>query len=188
MKRRIMISLTIAVLCLGLLASCSTSTISSIAQPPPDSSDRPAISGDNTTTGNKVGDNAPNFELPLHDGDSVALNDLRGKPVLLNFFATWCGPCMAEMPDIHKIHEEYGDKVHVLCVDVGETSDIVEEFLTEGGYSFPVALDLENITSEPYGLTGIPQTYVLNSDGIITWHQLGTSDYKAFAAQLDALL
>lgn len=187
MKSRILMTLLISALCVAMLAACSCGTTSESSQPAASSASQ-GTSSVGAATGNRVGDEAPELELPLYDGGSVSLNELRGKPVFLNFFATWCGPCVRELPDIQKIYEDYGDSVHVLCVNSGEDAETVSEFLADKSYSFPIALDVDNVTTKPYSIEAIPQTFVLDSEGVISWHMLGGADYKTFAAALDALL
>ena len=89
--------------------------------------------------GTQVGNRAPGFQLNNLDGQSVSLSDFRGSPVLLNFWATWCGPCRFEMPFIQEIFEDkvWTDKgLKILAVDIGESPSDVKEFLNSNGFSF----------------------------------------------------
>ncbi len=88
-----------------------------------------------------VGSAAPDFTLELLDGGTVQLAELKGKPVVVNFFATWCQWCVYEMPDIEKIYNDYGDDIHVVIIDVDEPIKDVERFLEKTPYPMPFALD-----------------------------------------------
>ena len=131
---------------------------------------------------------APDFTAELTDGNSFTLSEQQGKVVLLNFWATWCSPCVEEMPALEKVYQEYGDQVEVLAVDCGEEKETVDQFLEEKDYSFPVAYDEKNEISEKYPSDGIPYTLVIGKDGTVTetfTGSLGTEEqYKAYRRAL----
>lgn len=110
-------------------------------------------------------------------GEEVSLEDYRGKIVFLNFWATWCQYCRAEMPDVQKLHEEYEDVV-VLAVDVREEQDVVEEYIDEGGYTFQVLMDTTGEVSEYYYVSGLPTTYTIRADGSISRYFSGMLTYE----------
>lgn len=111
---------------------------------------------------------APDFSLIRFDtGEKVSLNDLRGKPVILNFWATWCGPCRAEMPALQAAYERYGDDLLVVGVDQGEEGAVVGPFLEEFGIGFPILLDGDMAVGREYRIMGLPTTFFLDSQGII---------------------
>lgn len=114
----------------------------------------------------EVGDMAPNFAFFLADGRGADLASLQGKPVVLNFWATWCGPCRAEMPDLVALHEEDADLV-VLEVNVGEELSAVEEFATEFGMNMTVVLDQEDLIRRAYLVRNMPTTVFIKADGTI---------------------
>ncbi len=114
------------------------------------------------------GELAPDFELQSLDGEAVSLSDFRGQPVLLNFWATWCGPCVGEMPLLQEIHEEWEAKgLALLAVNVGDTSTQVKDFMQSYNLSMPVLLDTRRSVSGRYSIIGIPTTFFIDKDGII---------------------
>ena len=113
-----------------------------------------------------VGEIAPNFAFFLADGRGADLASLQGKPVVLNFWATWCGPCRAEMPDLVALHESDTDLV-VLEVNVGEELSAVEEFASEFGMNMTVVLDQEDLIRRAYGVRNMPTTVFIKADGTI---------------------
>lgn len=114
---------------------------------------------------------APDFELETLKGDKIKLSDLKGKTVVLNFFATWCPPCKAEMPGFVSTMEEYGEKnkdVVFLFVDVDEDEGTVEQFLKERNYTFAPLMDKGGTVYSKYTLRGgIPTTTIVDKDGNI---------------------
>jgi peroxiredoxin len=127
-----------------------------------------------TSQGTGAGSQAPDFQLPDLDGNVVSLSGLRGSPVLLNFWASWCGPCREEMPYIQQIHEEWsGRGLVVLTVNLGENADDVREFMEEFDLTFPALLDTETSLAETYNVGGIPTTYFIDKEGIIRERKIG---------------
>ena len=129
-----------------------------------------------------VGSLAPDFELPLLDGGTIRLSDQRGKVVFLNFWATWCAPCLVEMPDMDKLNSilDHPDFV-MLSVSVDEGGEeVVRGVLEEHSWSFPVLMDasrgnrrLSSRTGKAYGITGVPETFVIDRGGYIVRHESG---------------
>lgn len=118
--------------------------------------------------GTQVGEAAPDFQLQNLDGQLVSLSDLRGKPVLLNFWATWCGPCRGEMPHLEQIYQEWSNKgLILLTINIGESSSQVGDFMREYNLSMPVLLDIRQVVAEQYNITAIPTTFFIDKDGII---------------------
>jgi peroxiredoxin len=116
-----------------------------------------------------VGRMAPDFVLRDMDGNAVRLSDLRGKTVFLNFFATWCVSCQAEMPTVQQAWLKYKDKnVVFLGVDVAEPVDVVRQFVNKGGYTWNFVLDSTQQTTADYHVTGIPTTFFIDKNGVIT--------------------
>ncbi|MBP3039966.1 TlpA family protein disulfide reductase [Bacillaceae bacterium Marseille-Q3522] len=113
-----------------------------------------------------IGEKAPDFTLENLQGDSVRLSDFRGKTVMLNFWATWCPPCKAEMPDMEKFHKEAGEKVVILAVNMDTYND-VQGFAEEIGVSFPILLDNKNEVNKAYKILAIPTTYFIDKEGYI---------------------
>ena len=123
-----------------------------------------------------MGDMAPDFTAELTNGESVTLSKVQDKVILLNFWATWCGPCVREMPALEKLQEEYGDKLLVLAVNSMEDKGTVDSFVEETGYTFSVAYDVNGEIGVKYPTTGIPYTLIIGKDGIVKQIFVGAAD------------
>ena len=135
--------------------------------------------------GLKIGVKAPDFALQSIEGEEVKLSSLKGEKVILNFWATWCGPCKAEMPAIEKFHGNHKD-VNVIAVNTDPDAD-VKGFADQLGLTFPIVLDEEDRTMKNYSVMGIPTTYFIDEQGIITQKYIGEMDYEMieeFAAEM----
>jgi len=127
-----------------------------------------------------VGEAAPNFELQNLDGQSISLSSLKGKPVLVNFWAIWCSPCVSEMPYIQEIHEDWSDSgLMVLAINIGDSPPAVEQFLQEHNLSLPVLLDTKKNVAPKYGIRAIPTTFFIDKDGIVRNKVIGAFPSKA---------
>lgn len=124
----------------------------------------------------KSGNKAPDFTAELIDGSTVTLSDFKGKPVIINFWATWCGPCVKEMPAFERLKENYGDEIGILAVNCGEDADTIKDFADANGYTFPIALDEEYQVSMLYPTNSIPYTVVINGNGKVTHVSSGAVD------------
>lgn len=121
------------------------------------------------------------------DGQPVDLSALRGKPLVLNFWASWCPPCVSEMPDLERAYREYrGRGVRFLAVALDD-ADEVRTFVEENKITLPVAVDEERVLGRKYGVGNIPTTYFLNSDGTIAQKHVGAMDYEEFRAAIEKL-
>lgn len=117
---------------------------------------------------------APNFQLKTTDGQVVSLNQFRGKPVLLNFWASWCQPCRDEMPYLQQIYNEYKDKGLVFYgIDIGESPEAINTFFLDNSLSLPVLLDSDKSVGQSYQITGVPETFLIDKNGIIRKWQIG---------------
>ncbi|MCC7359177.1 MAG: TlpA family protein disulfide reductase [Anaerolineales bacterium] len=124
-----------------------------------------------------VGAPAPNFTLTDLDGRAVTLSDLRGQVVLLNFWATWCGPCRLEMPLLQAAHEAYHEQgLTILAVDLDDPLADVQAFRAELGLTFPLLLDPGTTVTDLYRVRGWPTSYVINRDGLVSRQHLGALD------------
>ncbi len=143
--------------------------------------------------GGKVGSVAPEVSLKTLDGKTVSLSDYRGKVVLLNFWATWCPPCAAEMPSMERLNKAMlvYDFV-MLALNVEENgAQVVPAFLKNHPHSFPVLLDSDAKAQKAFGVFRFPETFIINKDGVILNHILGarewdeatTIDYLKFLAK-----
>ncbi|WP_066049343.1 peroxiredoxin family protein [Robertmurraya korlensis] len=144
--------LTLTIIALSLMTITLTHTIVS-------------ASTDNLP-GLRVGEAAPDFELKTLEGKTVKLSDYRGKKVIVNFWATWCPPCKAEMPDIQKYYNDAGENVEILAVNIDPQYD-VQKFVREANVTFPVLLDSKDEVNTLYRILTIPTTYFIDQDGII---------------------
>ena len=121
-----------------------------------------------------VGMEAPDFEVTLLDGEVFRLSEQRGKVVLINIWATWCGPCVAEMPDINQLAQDYDEDLVVIGINCGEDEQTVANFVAENGYTYRFATDTDYfISGMLYPTTGIPYTIVVDGNGIISQLHLG---------------
>lgn len=114
---------------------------------------------------------APEFTMTNSEGETLTLADFRGKPVLLNFWASWCGPCQSEMPAIQAAFDQYGSQVQFVIVNMtgmgGETAEAASALIQQEGYTFPVYFDVNSSAATAFGVTSIPQTYLIDADGNI---------------------
>ncbi len=115
------------------------------------------------------GETAPDFALPDLAGEMVRLGDLRGRPVVLNFWATWCAPCRLEMPTLERAAADYAaDGLTVLAINQGETAEQVSDFFAEVGLSLPALLDTNTEVGRAYGAVYMPSTFLISPDGIVS--------------------
>lgn len=130
--------------------------------------------------GNKKGHLAPDFRLPTLEGEERSLSDLRGQVVLLNFWATWCGPCRLEMPVIQASYVEHKDEGFVVAaINLGEQAETVAHFVRQYKLDFPILLDRNIAIGQRYGVFSIPMSFFLDRQGVIHEVRIGamTEDY-----------
>lgn len=108
---------------------------------------------------------APEFTAVNSAGEQVKLSDYRGKAVMINFWASWCTPCVREMPLVHQIAQDYQNDVETLFVNVGESKGTIREFMDKQAFNFPVIIDVTGNISGMYRITGLPATMVIDRDG-----------------------
>ena len=129
--------------------------------------------------GAQPGEQAPDFQLQNLDGQDVSLSGLRGKPVLINFWAIRCPPCRDEMPYIQQIYEEWSDKgLMLLAINISEGPSEVEEFMRGNNLTLPVLLDTKEAAAQMYNVTAIPTTFFIDRDGIIQEQVVGAFQSK----------
>ncbi len=121
-----------------------------------------------------IGFRAPDFELQDLQGQNVRLSDLYGKPILLNFWASWCPPCRKEMPDLQEFFSRYGDKIHVIGINSNDHPQSVQEFLSQYGVTYTNLLDTQGKIFVLYKLTGLPTSFFIDENGIIRGKWLGS--------------
>lgn len=137
-----------------------------------------------------VGDPAPDFTLKNLEGETIDLGDFKGQPVLINFWATWCGPCRIEMPMIDAMYQKYKDEGFVvLAVDVQEPITIVQSFVNSMGLTFPILLDLTGeIADGSYRIRAFPTSYFVGRDGQITAAHRGMMTEQIMQRYMDQVL
>lgn len=120
---------------------------------------------------------APNFTVIDTDGNEVSLADFRGKPVVLNFWASWCGPCQSEMPAFEAAYAAEGEEIHFLMVNLTdgsrETVETAKAFVEDAGYTFPVYFDTKVDAAAVYGVRSIPVTYFIDAEGNVVVYGSG---------------
>jgi len=135
---------------------------------------------------------APGFTVYDADGEQVTLESLQGKPVIVNFWATWCGYCVMEMPDFQEAYEEFGDQIHFVMVNVTdgfqETEDAARAFIAEKGFTFPVYYDLDLSAANAYAVTSMPVTYFIDAEGMAVAYGRGALDAASLRQGIDMLL
>jgi thiol-disulfide isomerase/thioredoxin len=120
-----------------------------------------------------VGNPASSFTLNDLEGNLIHLDEFKGKPVLINFWATWCGPCRFEMPAIQSRYNEYGDELVVIAINFDETERVVQQFVDELGLSFIVLLDPGGTVQRDYRVRAYPTTYFLDEESVVKFQHIG---------------
>ena len=142
-----------------------------------------ACSGNSDTAGVPVvGQPAPDFQFKTPNGEDMSLSDLKGKPVLINFWATYCGSCCYEMPILQEIYEdpEWSERgLLIITINLNESKTTVQRFMEENDYSFMVLLDMSGKVGMLYNARYIPMTYFIDKDGIIKYIKSGPFQNKA---------
>ncbi|MCT2536766.1 redoxin domain-containing protein [Aquibacillus koreensis] len=136
--------------------------------------------------GLEVGNLAPDFELETLAGETIKLSDFRGQNVMLNFWATWCPPCRAEMPDMQKFYEN--QDVAILAVNLAQTEGSmqdVEDFVKDFELTFPILLDEDLEVATNYAIRPIPTSYMIDSNGVIQYKAFGPMNYEMMVQELD---
>jgi len=145
----------IVLLCLALLTACNSG-----GRPP------------------KIGETAPDFTI-TDSQRTITLSQLRGKPVILNFWATWCPPCVQEMPSLVELQKKLGDKVTVLAVSEDADDNAFKQFIRDHNIDLLAVRDPRQTTNERYGTFKFPETYVIDKDGKIVRKFIGATDWTS---------
>ncbi len=130
-------------------------------------------SGRASNTDPMVGTEAPDFSLQTPDGETYRLSDLRGRAVLINFWATWCGPCRVEMPLLQERYTRYSPNLIVLGVDNNEPAEMVADFQIELGLTFPLLVDPGAEVNQLYRVRGYPSSYFIDAQGVVRVVHIG---------------
>ncbi len=134
---------------------------------------------------------APDFKAVDAEGNDVQFYDYLGKPIILNFWASWCGPCQMEMPDFDEAFKNYGEEINFLMVNMTdgsrETLEKASAFIQESGYSFPVYYDTAQEAAYSYGVYSLPTTYFLDAEGYLVAAARGAIDAETLQTGIDML-
>lgn len=135
-----------------------------------------------------IGEPVPAYAAPTLEGDSLALADLQGSPVLLNLWATWCGPCREEMPDLQALHEDYraaGLRVVGVSIDQASAGGAVRTFLDEHAITFTVLHDPQGRITRMFRTVGVPETFLIGADGRLVARWIGPIDPAVVRQTID---
>ena len=132
-----------------------------------------------------AGTPAPNFTVQSLDGRAISLQDMRGKTVIVNFWATWCAPCRSEMPDMEQLSRERGDELVVLAVNVQEAKEPVRRFVEQYGLTFPIGFDTAGEVTQAFGVQSLPTTFFIDREGRVCAFNMGALNKSAMARKLD---
>ena len=130
---------------------------------------------------------APDFTMLDMEGNEVTLASFFGKPIVLNFWASWCGPCKMEMPEIQKFYDKYGQEIHFLLVSVDDSLDAAKTFISDSGYTFPVYFDTTSVGAYTYGASSIPLTFFIDAEGNLTAYYMGAMSESILQQGVDMI-
>ena len=154
------------------------------AQPEPAPADYSSIAA-----GSEPGMRCADFTVETSDGSIFQLSEHLGRPVVINFWATWCGPCVTELPNFQQLSDTYSGQVSVIALHASLLTDDWQAFLSDYDYTIPFALDADgSILTGLGGSMMLPQTAVLDQNGIIVYNKAGSLDYPALEAIVAPLL
>ncbi len=138
----------------------------------------------------EIGAYAPDFALTGMDGQAYSLHQFRGKPVVLNFWASWCGPCKEEAPNFVKLQKELGSRVQIVAVNLtaGDSEKSAREFAAKYGFDFPVPLDDKSAAADRYRIRPIPTTFFIDANGVIQDGVLGALSWDDLSERTERLL
>ena len=137
----------------------------------------------------EIGHPAPDFTLIDLDGNTVNLRSLQGKVVFINFWASWCPPCRAEMPEIEAVYQKYKDKgVVVLGIDMLEPEGWVRQYVRKGGFSWTFVVDTTGEVAAAYSITAIPTSFFIDREGVIRAKSIGAMTMRTMEAELRDVL
>jgi peroxiredoxin len=128
-----------------------------------------------------AGSRAANFKLEALDGHTVSLDQLRGKVIFLNVWATWCGPCREEMPSMQTLYDDFKNNKDFVMLAVSQDTkgrSVVAPYVEKNGFHFTILLDPENKVSETYDMSGVPETFIIDRKGQIVAHHMGAFDWS----------
>lgn len=134
---------------------------------------------------------ARNFTVQNVNGESVELSDFSGEPIVVNFWARWCSPCMAELPHFDEMYNVYGDEVKFIMINVdgdGSAPEEIQQSMTDAGFSFPVYFDMTGSAASAYRVSSIPISFFINSEGYIVSSHLGSMNENQLMNEISKIL
>lgn len=135
---------------------------------------------------------APDISVFDKRGEEIKLSSYNGKPVVMNFWATWCGPCRAELPAFQTMYDKYGEKIQFFMVNltdgIEETKEEVDFFISDGGYTFPVFYDLNQSAAYAYSVSSVPLTVFIDKEGNIKNMRVGAMNEQMLSHYIDELI
>ena len=189
MKKKIVL-IVIALVLVAFLAGASVlyKNLSQSLAPDQLATQEPTATPDETTPQLMQ---APDFTVYDADGNAVSLSDYFGTPIVVNFWASWCGPCKMEMPDFQEKYLELGEDVTILMVNMTdgdrETVEIASAFIAEAGYTFPVFFDTAASAAMTYGVYSLPSTYFIDAEGNAVARATGAIDSATLQQGIDLI-
>lgn len=144
--------------------------------------------GDGVPVGTKVGERAADFTLMDSNGDDLTLSDLRGKVVIVDFWATWCPPCRQEIPGFVALQKKYGDELVIVGVTLDDSWDPVHPFMKQYAINYPVVMGNPSVVRAFGNIDAIPTTFVLDREGVIRLKHRGYGPPDVFSKAVDEAL
>jgi peroxiredoxin len=138
----------------------------------------------------KAGTPAPDFSLATSSGQTITLSALRGQKVVLNFWASWCGPCKTEMPDLQAMSNKYEGQIKLIGVNLTSDDDLdrAKSFMLENGLTFPSVLDVDGTAKKSYGIIGLPVTMTIDGNGTVVERRDGQLTHETMDTMFTKLL
>jgi cytochrome c biogenesis protein CcmG/thiol:disulfide interchange protein DsbE len=148
-----------------------------------------SLAGRGSLPGAQIGREAPAFALSDLNGTPVRLSDLRGRPVIVNFWASWCGPCVREFPLMRQaLKDHLADELTVVGIVFNDRSENARDFMAQMGARWPAAMDPNGEVAQRYGIIGPPESFFVDRNGIVVGHQIGELMARDLREQLVVLL
>lgn len=147
-----------------------------------------STAAESAVTAPVVGYQAPDFTVPTLSGETFTLSEQRGQPVVMNFWATWCPPCRAEIPFFQEAARKYNGQVAIVGVDDGEPAALVSSFVSELGMTYPIPLDEDSAVSRRYRVNSLPTTVFIDREGVIQNIHIGIISNAVLEEQITQLL